>query len=169
MHYSFFFFFLMIRRPPRSTLFPYTTLFRSAVIDRPVRCRAPEHLRNCFGHLAQVELTLPQCLDVSIDPVPFDDVPIFIAKRVRTEQKPAVFAVGAAQSRFALSWVARSHDRLPGSEESVAVVRMHRCCPVPVPRLLGRESYIIEIVLVEELSGAVQARRPCQRGNRVDD
>src|SRR5688572_32621922 len=30
---SLFFFFLMIRRPPRSTLFPYTTLFRS--------CRAP--------------------------------------------------------------------------------------------------------------------------------
>src|SRR5256885_4510460 len=27
--YDFFFFFLMIRRPPRSTLFPYTTLFRS--------------------------------------------------------------------------------------------------------------------------------------------
>src|SRR5258708_22275786 len=25
----YFFFFLMIRRPPRSTLFPYTTLFRS--------------------------------------------------------------------------------------------------------------------------------------------
>src|SRR3712207_8682127 len=25
------FFFLMVRRPPRSTLFPYTTLFRSAV------------------------------------------------------------------------------------------------------------------------------------------
>src|SRR2546429_9061023 len=27
--FSLFFFFLMIRRPPRSTLFPYTTLFRS--------------------------------------------------------------------------------------------------------------------------------------------
>src|SRR5256886_15139538 len=27
--YFVFFFFLMIRRPPRSTLFPYTTLFRS--------------------------------------------------------------------------------------------------------------------------------------------
>src|SRR2546422_10254052 len=27
-----FFFFLMIRRPPRSTLFPYTTLFRSGVV-----------------------------------------------------------------------------------------------------------------------------------------
>src|SRR5215204_7094221 len=33
-----FFFFLMIRRPPRSTLFPYTTLFRSgrARAGRPV-------------------------------------------------------------------------------------------------------------------------------------
>ena len=32
MVYFFLFFFLMIRRPPRSTLFPYTTLFRSAVV-----------------------------------------------------------------------------------------------------------------------------------------
>src|SRR5262245_63961175 len=32
---SLFFFFLTIRRPPRSTLFPYTTLFRSK--DRPQR------------------------------------------------------------------------------------------------------------------------------------
>src|SRR5260221_1820350 len=30
-HPAIFFFFLMIRRPPRSTLFPYTTLFRSVV------------------------------------------------------------------------------------------------------------------------------------------
>src|SRR3712207_8720659 len=29
LHVVLFFFFLMIRRPPRSTLFPYTTLFRS--------------------------------------------------------------------------------------------------------------------------------------------
>src|SRR5436305_14205151 len=27
------FFFLMIRRPPRSTLFPYTTLFRSVTLE----------------------------------------------------------------------------------------------------------------------------------------
>src|SRR2546430_4139190 len=30
------FFFLMIRRPPRSTLFPYTTLFRSSKLRREV-------------------------------------------------------------------------------------------------------------------------------------
>src|SRR5947209_15688300 len=44
------FFFLMIRRPPRSTLFPYTTLFRSTVRSTksappalflaPIRCPA---------------------------------------------------------------------------------------------------------------------------------
>src|SRR3712207_8080683 len=34
MSISVFFFFLMIRRPPRSTLFPYTTLFRSEEEDR---------------------------------------------------------------------------------------------------------------------------------------
>src|SRR2546422_2078450 len=34
--YFLFFFFLMIRRPPRSTLFPYTTLFRS--LDLVAEC-----------------------------------------------------------------------------------------------------------------------------------
>src|SRR3989449_6631837 len=33
----------MIRRPPRSTLFPYTTLFRSQVPDRESRPRARAH------------------------------------------------------------------------------------------------------------------------------
>src|SRR6266571_7870583 len=38
-----FFFFLMIRRPPRSTLFPYTTLFRSAL-------RGAQRPRHWFRH-----------------------------------------------------------------------------------------------------------------------
>src|SRR2546430_12938850 len=33
-HLYLFFFFLMIRRPPRSTLFPYTTLFRSRLEEQ---------------------------------------------------------------------------------------------------------------------------------------
>src|SRR5215467_15200386 len=40
---SFFFFFLMIRRPPRSTLFPYTTLFRSLGGGQPGRPRNRAH------------------------------------------------------------------------------------------------------------------------------
>src|SRR5256885_11023873 len=52
-----FFFFLMIRRPPRSTLFPYTTLFRSpraqgtpgaGTAPRP-RSRAPRRPRRAPG------------------------------------------------------------------------------------------------------------------------
>src|SRR5258708_10782399 len=38
-----FFFFLMIRRPPRSTLFPYTTLFRSHSAQRPDSAIASTH------------------------------------------------------------------------------------------------------------------------------
>src|SRR3989442_13037013 len=55
--YSLCFFFLMIRRPPRSTLFPYTTLFRSPVRretgragasrnDGPIRRRARGRRRS---------------------------------------------------------------------------------------------------------------------------
>src|SRR5256885_5372152 len=40
-----FFFFLMIRRPPRSTLFPYTTLFRS----RLFHSRQSSRCRECLG------------------------------------------------------------------------------------------------------------------------
>src|SRR2546430_8490218 len=41
-----FFFFLMIRRPPRSTLFPYTTLFRS---PRPQPARAEQVPQRDFA------------------------------------------------------------------------------------------------------------------------
>src|SRR2546422_2353479 len=47
--YLFLFFFLMIRRPPRSTLFPYTTLFRSphrrGRAGRRARVEAPRRVR----------------------------------------------------------------------------------------------------------------------------
>src|SRR2546426_6961966 len=46
------FFFLMIRRPPRSTLFPYTTLFRSIVQCLPVAARdvLMEHVAQATAH-----------------------------------------------------------------------------------------------------------------------
>src|SRR5258707_4383719 len=56
---STFFFFLMIRRPPRSTLFPYTTLFRSAddafgneVINLP-RERRLQTIGDVPGHRSE--------------------------------------------------------------------------------------------------------------------
>src|SRR2546426_10706764 len=48
------FFFLMIRRPPRSTLFPYTTLFRSHWVALPVPAGASPtfHARDVFAPAA---------------------------------------------------------------------------------------------------------------------
>src|SRR2546426_4947379 len=42
-----FFFFLMIRRPPRSTLFPYTTLFRA--LDRQTHYSNPDYQHDAAG------------------------------------------------------------------------------------------------------------------------
>src|SRR2546429_6678885 len=50
-----FFFFLMIRRPPRSTLFPYTTLFRSRL--------PPRAQRRTLVAAAAEEVTLPALQD----------------------------------------------------------------------------------------------------------
>src|SRR2546426_6943942 len=50
MSLSFFFFFLMIRRPPRSTLFPYTTLFRSQRIVADERGHAGPPVGAGNGH-----------------------------------------------------------------------------------------------------------------------
>src|SRR3712207_7961666 len=53
------FFFLMIRRPPRSTLFPYTTLFRSIYLmkdmlenDRPATPQVVKHIDRCLSCLS---------------------------------------------------------------------------------------------------------------------
>src|SRR5438876_2945318 len=47
----FFFFFLRVRRPPRSTLFPYTTLFRSPCTRQVAcrMCRAPGRYDDAAG------------------------------------------------------------------------------------------------------------------------
>src|SRR5208337_1875975 len=64
----FFFFFLMIRRPPRSTLFPYTTLFRSpsarsrTVHRRRSRAAEPSAARRWRSEEHTSELQSPMYL-----------------------------------------------------------------------------------------------------------
>src|SRR5439155_20145834 len=56
-YYLYIFFFLMIRLPPRSTLFPYTTLFRSRGLCSPKLCGYPsefaKHGPVCFFQRAR--------------------------------------------------------------------------------------------------------------------
>src|SRR2546426_6802360 len=59
MSCSVFFFFLMIRRPPRSTLFPYTTLFRSGhalIQTEPLSGRPIAQWTPMFGEAKRAEL-----------------------------------------------------------------------------------------------------------------
>src|SRR3712207_8450263 len=62
----------MIRRPPRSTLFPYTTLFRSQIAVVPVRLVELEHreLRVVPGRdafVAEVAVDLEDLLEAADD------------------------------------------------------------------------------------------------------
>src|SRR4030042_4668923 len=52
-----FFFFLMIRRPPRSTLFPYTTLFRSTPTISWQRCGVQNPRTRCCSSWRSEEHT----------------------------------------------------------------------------------------------------------------
>src|SRR3712207_9071106 len=79
----------MIRRPPRSTLFPYTTLFRSVVIGEGEKDEAPmlyngEQVGDGNG---------PEC-DVAVDPI---DGTTLMAKGM-----PNAIAVMAAAHRGAM-------------------------------------------------------------------
>src|SRR3712207_7667112 len=59
MHH--FFFFLMIRRPPRSTLFPYTTLFRSHLTHCHhccCWCKSLQKFDHCFLPFARSGMRL---------------------------------------------------------------------------------------------------------------
>src|SRR4051794_41762672 len=65
----FFFFFLMIRRPPISTLFPYTTLFRSETITSIILIKlirvslgTVRHPRRFKIVVIDIQITLKQML-----------------------------------------------------------------------------------------------------------
>src|SRR3712207_7660300 len=67
------FFFLMIRRPPRSTLFPYTTLFRSAegmAIDRKATAHVPPIGPRARGIEKTASGLAGQTIQVRLDHLP---------------------------------------------------------------------------------------------------
>src|SRR5258707_7518412 len=59
---SIFIFFLMIRRPPRSTLFPYTTLFRSPAR----RCDPARRARHTHRHVCRRKKSAEPCADCCV-------------------------------------------------------------------------------------------------------
>src|SRR5260370_17285327 len=57
------FFFLMIRRPPRSTLFPYTTLFRSGLMTPPGKRRASKFSGRVLSRAASTGNSSPHSVN----------------------------------------------------------------------------------------------------------
>src|SRR2546425_5245900 len=64
----------MIRRPPRSTLFPYTTLFRSLHVRIVEREAGAEHAVVHVVDLAAAEIRGAVPVDVDLDALRLDDV-----------------------------------------------------------------------------------------------
>src|SRR5437588_3099015 len=81
------FFFLMIRRPPRSTLFPYTTLFRSCLVEFAFSNREQAGGQIDIGQREGKRLTDAQCRSVQQQ----DEH----AASVRLQLAPRVFTIGA--------------------------------------------------------------------------
>src|SRR2546430_5417498 len=73
----------MIRRPPRSTLFPYTTLFRSLSVANEARTQ----IRRPLGTQARVTIAVVDTNGVILGMVASRDAPVFGADvSVRSEE-----------------------------------------------------------------------------------
>src|SRR5438067_13461597 len=87
-----FFFFLMIRRPPRSTLFPYTTLFRASGTTVAQNAHAASPSANSadvpLGEIARRlrrEKESQQLQRSAEFPLPFTDAPVLASPKPPTQ------------------------------------------------------------------------------------
>src|SRR2546422_3813957 len=92
------FFFLMIRRPPRSTLFPYTTLFRSDLRqgDRPFRprCAQPRREHGVFRNKATLEADIiPNGEVEDLAPFAVFQIPVDPPAHLRAERPADIVAL----------------------------------------------------------------------------
>src|SRR3712207_7861719 len=81
----------MIRRPPRSTLFPYTTLFRSLLPERlpqiVVKAGKQPHIRSGGRQVAQVQPLLGKVADQRLGPLVGQHPPrLLLQHRGRSEE-----------------------------------------------------------------------------------
>src|SRR2546430_7820292 len=101
---SLFFFFLMIRRPPRSTLFPYTTLFRS-LQERGIR------FRQCAN--AFLQCSDPKALQKLADSLTADDLIDRKSTRLNSSHSQISYAVFCLKKKSLSSAPSRANQDVP--------------------------------------------------------
>src|SRR5258706_11011155 len=106
-----FFFFLMIRRPPRSTLFPYTTLFRSgcgraARVDAGARWPRRSARRNRRGGARGGER---ERTPLNPPHWPKSDAPFFFEKKKKKLGLQQLDLAGAARRSHSYSFQVVTH------------------------------------------------------------
>src|SRR5207302_8855871 len=96
---------ILLRLPPRSTLFPYTTLFRSLVGERPVLARTQQLLER----RRSPELTQPTDHFLKVRLQPFPDVHVI-----------ASVYFGAAVGATLMPYLDRKSTRLNSSHVKIS-------------------------------------------------
>src|SRR5438477_1703527 len=83
------FFFLMIRRPPRSTLFPYTTLFRSqekSCVPAREECvgpqQVPAHLGRSEEHTSELQSHVNLVCRLLLEKKKIYSSPLYLRRRL---------------------------------------------------------------------------------------
>src|SRR3989441_4361754 len=174
-----FFFFLMIRRPPRSTLFPYTTLFRSRSRRGRPHGRSSTTSARCSVK-ATTELpddpALPALaairalgLAAAVPALGLDDRPVELTLRGYTPGSRATFEVRAGDRHFALKLYAEDPEPEAELYEALAAVGLVAEGPVRVPPLLARDRSL-QVVAIGWLEGpTAQELLKGRRGERAGE
>src|SRR3989441_4291770 len=108
----------MIRRPPRSTLFPYTTLFRSRALivfdvanDRRLAEGYARQLKSLLGHFALSAIDVRSIAGYARGDVDRHDVLFFIGS-ARPSRLPAEFLEDVWKTGKTVCWLNRGLDEL---------------------------------------------------------
>src|SRR3712207_3839597 len=104
----------MIRRPPRSTLFPYTTLFRSPTASAPPTASARSEVRNRNGACVTPEASARRAVSCTAEARSGRGADQPVALRLRDGVDPGVRRVVGAEQHHEEQPTPPREDRIVG-------------------------------------------------------
>src|SRR3712207_4133770 len=151
------FFFLMIRRPPRSTLFPYTTLFRSRPATQNRHQMGPAAHQLIVQELGEelvVAVPFPLPVQGNNKKVRVSQLAQYVGRTLPTHHRVAKLACHPTKHRGFEQKLSRffgeaRHDLLPQQVDYVSVAASERC-----------DKVVFVFPVLQRESGEVEPRRP---------